>query len=96
MAKTATIQARIEVSQKMKAEIILKKLGVSSSKAIGMLYQQIILQKGIPFDFLLDCEECKNYTKLNRETMKVLRETDQGRNLIRYKSENEALKDLSL
>ena len=53
MAKTANLYARIEPDVKEKAEQILKALGIPTSNAINMFYQQIILQKGIPFDVKL-------------------------------------------
>lgn len=50
MAKTANLYARIEPEIKEKAEEILEALGIPVSNAINMLYKQIILQQGIPFD----------------------------------------------
>lgn len=49
MAKTANVYARIEPDLKERAEAILASLGVPSSTAISMFYQQIVLQAGLPF-----------------------------------------------
>ena len=49
MANTAPVYARIEVGLKENAEGILAQLGISPSEAIKMLYSQIVLVKGMPF-----------------------------------------------
>jgi addiction module RelB/DinJ family antitoxin len=50
MANTSPVYARIDTSLKDRAETILTKLGITPSGAIQMLYSQIILHNGIPFD----------------------------------------------
>ncbi len=50
MSKDATVRARMEPEIKAEAEKILSKLGISATQAINMLYKQIILNKGIPFE----------------------------------------------
>ena len=49
MANTAPVYARIETGLKETAEGILAQLGISPSEAIKMLYSQIVLVKGMPF-----------------------------------------------
>ena len=49
MANTAPVYARIETGLKENAEGILAQLGISPSEAIKMLYSQIVLVKGMPF-----------------------------------------------
>ena len=49
MANTAPVYARIDISLKENAENILSQLGISPSEAIKMLYSQIVLVKGMPF-----------------------------------------------
>ncbi len=49
MANTAPVYARIETGLKENAEGILAQLGISPSEAIKMLYTQIVLVKGMPF-----------------------------------------------
>ena len=49
MANTAPVYARIEIGLKENAEGILSQLGISPSEAIKMLYSQIVLVKGMPF-----------------------------------------------
>jgi len=53
MANTSAVYARIDTGLKENAEGILSQLGISPSSAIQMLYSQIVLTKGIPFDLHL-------------------------------------------
>lgn len=53
MANTSAVYARIDTNLKENAEGILLRLGISPSSAIQMLYSQIVLQKGIPFEVKL-------------------------------------------
>ena len=50
MANTSAVYARIDSGLKENAERILAKLGITPSSAIQMLYSQIVLQRGIPFE----------------------------------------------
>ncbi len=50
MIKSATVHVRIDSELKNNAENVLKKIGLSSADAIRMLYKQIELRQGIPFD----------------------------------------------
>ncbi|MBP3885484.1 MAG: type II toxin-antitoxin system RelB/DinJ family antitoxin [Olsenella sp.] len=50
MANTTAVYARVDTSLKEKAEGILSQLGISPSSAIQMLYSQIVLQRGMPFE----------------------------------------------
>ena len=50
MASTSPVYARIDSGLKESAEGILAKLGISPSGAIQMLYSQIVLLRGMPFE----------------------------------------------
>ena len=50
MANTTAVYARIDTNLKDTAEGILAQLGISPSAAIQMLYSQIILERGMPFE----------------------------------------------
>jgi DNA-damage-inducible protein J len=50
MAKTASINARIEPEVKEKAESIFAAIGISASEAISMFYRQVTFRRGLPFD----------------------------------------------
>ena len=53
MANTSAVYARIDTNLKDRAEGILSQLGISPSSAIQMLYSQIVLKNGMPFDLRL-------------------------------------------
>ena len=53
MANTSAVYARIDTNLKNNAENILSQLGISPSGAIQMLYSQIVLKQGMPFDLKL-------------------------------------------
>ena len=57
MANTSPVYARIDTSLKDSAETILTKLGITPSAAIQMLYSQIVLHNGIPFDVRIPSTE---------------------------------------
>ena len=54
--KSAIIRARTENDVKDQAEEILSQLGITPSQVINMLYRQIILKKGLPFEVTLPNE----------------------------------------
>jgi addiction module RelB/DinJ family antitoxin len=57
MAKVAVhplVRARIDPKRKRNAEAILGKLGISPGQAINMLYAQIELKRGLPFQVMVD------------------------------------------
>lgn len=53
MANTSVVYARIDTNLKESAEGILSRLGITPSSAIQMLYSQIVLTRGLPFDLHL-------------------------------------------
>ncbi|MGR3318775.1 MAG: type II toxin-antitoxin system RelB/DinJ family antitoxin [Candidatus Anammoxibacter sp.] len=50
MSKTAMIRARIEPELKDDVEYVFEMLGLNATEVITMLYKQIKLRQGIPFD----------------------------------------------
>ena len=73
MTKSATVRARIEPNLKTDVENLFKKLGLSTTEAINLFYQQVKLRKGLPFNIVIP----------NETTEKVFEDTDAKRNLIR-------------
>ena len=69
MPKTATINARIDEKLKARADKVLKRVGVSTTEAITMLYHQIVLRQGVPFEVNIP----------NAETRRAMRELDAGK-----------------
>lgn len=69
MANTSVVYARIDSGLKENAERILAKLGVTPSGAIQMLYSQIVLQRGIPFEARLPRSRPTAIGGMSREEM---------------------------
>ena len=51
--RSTTVRARVAPELKAQAESILEKLGIIPSQAINMLYAQIALHRGLPFESAL-------------------------------------------
>lgn len=86
MSKTATIRTRIEPGLKGEVEDILAQLGLTASEAVQLLYRQIKLQRGLPFDVRLP----------NPLTTRTLDASKAGRNMKRFGSKKELFADLGL
>ena len=84
MAKTATIQTRVDPKIKQNAQMILKTLNISMSEAISMYLSQITLHKGIPFDIKIP----------NEVTAKTLKDAEAGINVHKVNSVDELFKEL--
>ena len=84
MAKTATIQTRVDPVIKKNAQIILKKLNISMSEAISLYFSQITLHNGIPFEIKIP----------NEVTAAVLKETESGKNIHKVDSVDALFQDL--
>ena len=50
MARTATVNTRIEPDLKAKAESVFDAIGLNASSAISLFYQQVVYSRGLPFD----------------------------------------------
>ena len=68
MADTSTIFARIDTGLKENAEHILSQL-ISPSSAIQMLYSQIVLKKGMPFELKLPSSKPLAVGAMTREEL---------------------------
>ena len=86
MTRSAMIRARVEPKLKSDAETIFERLGLSASEAINMFYAQVKLRRGLPFDVVVP----------NRTTLKTLRDTDAGKNIVRPRSKKEMFDALGL
>jgi DNA-damage-inducible protein J len=86
MSKTATIRARIEPGLKNEVEDILSDLGLTASETIHLLYRQIKLRQGLPFEIAIP----------NRLTAKTLRASKAGKNVKRFGNKKELYADLGL
>jgi DNA-damage-inducible protein J len=86
MNKTATIRARVEPNLKSEVEDILERLGLSASETIQLLYRQIKLQRGLPFDLRLP----------NELTTRTLRRSKKGQGVRRFSKKDDLYRDLGL
>lgn len=84
MSKTATVHSRIDGKVKIKAEKILKTIGLGPSDAIDIFYRQIILHRGVPFPVEIP----------NEETLKAMRDIEKGKGVKSFNSVEELMKDL--
>jgi len=69
--KTTMIHARVEPDLKHEAEAILKQLGLNTTQAVTLFFQQVRLRKGLPFEVKLP----------TAETEEAFRDVLSGKNL---------------
>jgi addiction module RelB/DinJ family antitoxin len=89
--KSDYLQVRIDPELKNKVEGIFDQLGLTSSQAIILFYNQVKLQKGLPFDIKLSLEN-----SVSDEEMWMIRESQKDietGNYVRVDSSNEKLLD---
>ena len=86
MRKTATIRTRIEPGLKSEVEEILSHLGLTASETVHLLYRQIKLQRGLPFDVRIP----------NALTARTLHASKAGRGVKRFGAKSELYADLGL
>ncbi len=84
MARTATIQTRVDPTVKHNAQVILKKLNLSMSEAISMYLSQITIHNGIPFEIKLP----------NNVTDQALNDSENGKELHRVGSVDDLFQEL--
>ncbi|MEE1262479.1 type II toxin-antitoxin system RelB/DinJ family antitoxin [Ruminococcus sp.] len=66
MANTSPVYARINTQLKENAEAVMDKLGISPSNAIQMLYSQIVLLQGMPFEIKMPERKPVDISSLSR------------------------------
>jgi DNA-damage-inducible protein J len=76
MAKTATIKIQVEPELKKEVESIFKSIGISTAEAIQLFFQNVKVFKALPFEENIP----------NEETLQVMRDTDNGKNLTEWGS----------
>ena len=69
--KTSIINARVKPELKGDVEKILSKLGISTTQAITMFFEQIKIKRGIPFPLQLP----------NDETLDAMQDARENENL---------------
>jgi len=86
MSKTATVRARIEPDLKEEVEKLFHELGISTTDAINIFFKQVKLRHGLPFEVAIP----------NELTQKVLKETDDGINIVRHENIEDMFKNLGI
>ena len=69
MPNTASVYARIDPALKSDVEEILKSLGLTPSTVVQMLYSQIKLTRGIPFEIKLPAQKPLSLAELTRDEL---------------------------
>lgn len=90
MHKHAMIKAQVKSDLKADVEEVFRKLGLSTTEAISLFFHQVKLHGGLPFDVRLP----RDARIPNETTLKTFRDTDAGKNLIKYGSMEEMFVDL--
>lgn len=72
MARTSNVYVRLEPSVKEQSEAILNQLGIPMSNAIALFLQQVILQRGIPFELKLPTEVPTAFEALTDEKFNAI------------------------
>ena len=85
MAKTATIQARVDPDIKKNAQKILSALNISMSEAISIYLKQVTLYKGIPFELKIP----------NELTAKTLKKSEERKELHKVSDVDELFQELN-
>jgi DNA-damage-inducible protein J len=86
MNKTATIRTRIEPALKSEVEKILAELGLTASETVHLLYRQIKMRRGLPFDVRIP----------NEVTARTLTASKGGRGVKHFKTKRALHADLGL
>jgi len=69
--KNAVVNARMEVELKSEVEAIFKQLGMNTTQAITIFFEQIRLHRAIPFEIKLP----------NQETVEAMQDALAGKNM---------------
>ena len=86
MNKSAVIRARVDPVLKDEVEDLFEQLGLSATQAITLFYEQVKLNRGLPFDV----------RSPNEVTRRTLAETDAGQNIVRCENEGDLVARLGI
>lgn len=78
-----TLNVRIDEKLKKDAKEIFERLGLNTSSAISMFFNQVVMTGGIPFPIYIP----------NRKTIETIEKTERGEGLTEYDSVEEMFKD---
>ena len=86
MTKTATITVRLDPKIKSSAEAVLSELGLTTTQAVTLFFNQVSMNKGLPFAVEIPSDEL----------LEALDDTVSRRNIKTFDDANAALKYLRL
>jgi len=86
MPKTAMIRARTDSFLKEEVEQIFKELGLTTTEAINLFFNQIRIRKGLPFEVVIP----------NNTTLKTFKDTDNSKNIIKCKNTKDMFSKLEI
>ena len=87
---SATIAFRVKPEIKRRADILFSRLGMTTSTGMNVLLMQTIAHRGFPFPITLEADD-----EMPSETTRAaIDDLDANRNLSRYASVDEMLKDV--
>ncbi|MBI4672466.1 MAG: type II toxin-antitoxin system RelB/DinJ family antitoxin [Chloroflexi bacterium] len=86
MSHSDMIQVRVDPVLKEQVEDIFEELGLSTSQAITLFYQQVKENHGLPFEADIP----------NAITRQTFEDTDAGRNLVHADDEDDLFKRLGI
>ena len=84
--RTAMINVRTDLEVKEKVTAILKRIGITTSEAVNLFLNRVIMERGIPFDVKIP----------NDETIKAMEDIEDNRNLTEYETVDEMFKDVEI
>jgi len=84
MSKIVTLVIQIDSALKQEAERLLRNMGLTSSQAITLFYEQIIFQQAMPFQTSLP----------NKETLQAMNDLEKRRDIKTFNDVDALLKDL--
>ena len=87
---SATIAFRVKPEIKRRADILFSRLGMTTSTGMNVLLMQAIAHRGFPFPITLEADD----EVPNETTRAAIDDLDANRNLSRYASVDEMLKDV--
>ena len=87
---SATIAFRVKPEIKRRADILFSRLGMTTSTGMNVLLMQTIAHRGCPFPITLEADD----EMPNETTRAAIDDLDANRNLSRYASVDEMLKDV--
>ncbi|MDD4060278.1 MAG: type II toxin-antitoxin system RelB/DinJ family antitoxin [Kiritimatiellae bacterium] len=88
MAKTASLNIRVEPATKTKAEVLFSHFGITLSDAVTLFLNQAIIDGGLPFRVKLAMP--------NSATIKAMREAESNEAPGRFASPKEMFDDLGI